>query len=362
MSEHKSNIYDAYMFKYKKFIIALSYTPGLDIQPIIDDMAKTFNFITLKLEGSKMLKSDSIFNYDKLNSEVSKILSENEKNANLNIPGSLPKGILLYGLNFPASKITNPIDLQLHYSASAAMFLKANVDENNFPMYTIDDYNGFKNMLAENKINKYFNIKSVVGMEINDATFEKIIDFFEFKVYGKDYNILSSKSKKENANKELVNPNPTDILEISKKNEIIREDIDTDTTDAALSISADIADYSGKYNTKKKETAKYLYKKMEAKITDKQMEIPWDADLDNNIDTELDTDLDIEGGYISTLNHVSQKNQSNINWRLIQNQMGGHQTQSSIKLKKNANLKKITYSNNLNNLSDLDFELLILQL
>jgi hypothetical protein len=105
MSEHKPNIYDAYMFKYKKFIIALSYTPGLDIQPIVDDMVKTFNFTSIKLEGPKMLKTDSIFNYDKLNNDINKILSENEKNTNLNIPGSLPKGILLYGLNFPTNKI-----------------------------------------------------------------------------------------------------------------------------------------------------------------------------------------------------------------------------------------------------------------
>jgi hypothetical protein len=331
------------MFKYKKFIIALSYTPGLDIHPIVDDMAKTFNFAVVKLEGSKMLKSDSIFNYNKLNSDVSEILSENEKNANLNIPGSLPKGILLYGLNFPTNKITNPIDLQLHYSASTSMFLKANVDENNFPIYTVDDYNGLKNLLSENKISKYLNVKSVVGMEINDATFEKIVDFFEFKVYGKDYNILSSKAKKENTGKELINPNPTNILEISKKNEIIREDIDTDTTDASLSISADIADYSGKYSTKKKETAKYLYKKMEAKITDKEMKTDWDADLNNDSDTELDTKLDteleMEGGGITNTNTNANTNANTF-----------------------TNFKKITYSNNLNNLSDIDVELLISQL
>lgn len=291
MSEQKFNIYDAYMYKYKKFILALSYTPGLDIQPIIDDMAKTFNFITLKLEGPNMLKQDSTFNYDKLNGEIKKILDENQKTLELNIPGSLGKGILIYGLNFPQNKLTTQIDLQLHYSASVSMFLKANTDDFGLPAYTVDDYNKFKDLLAENKINKYFNIKSVVGSELNDSTFEKIIDFFEWKVYGKDYATLSTKAKKENAAlpiKPLVNKDAIDILEVSKKNEVIRDEIDTDITDASLSISADNLDYSGKYHTPIKETARYINKKIEESFTESDMSKEWDSNMeDDSPDEEL---------------------------------------------------------------------------
>lgn len=300
MSESKFNIYDAYMYKYKKFILALSYTPGLDIQPIIDDMAKTFNFITLKLEGPTMLKQDSIFNYEKLNEQIKKILDENQKIVELNIPGSLGKGILLYGLNFPSSKITTPIDLQLHYSASVSMFLKANTDEFGLPQYTVDDYNKFKDILSENKINKYFNIKSVVGFEINDSTFEKIIDFLEWKVYGKDYATLSTKAKKENQNKPLINKDAIDILEVSKKNEVIRDEIDTDTTDASLSITADEADYNGKYHTPIKETARYINKKIEESFTESDLSKEWDSNMDDDSPDEEILIINQNGGSINS--------------------------------------------------------------
>ena len=294
MIGQKANIYDAYLYKYKKFILALSYTPGLDIQPIIDDMSKTFNFVIIKLNGPTNLNVKTVleFDYNKLNIDIEKILEENEKQLNSNIPGMLGKGILLYGLNFPEDKIKTSIDLQLHYSASISMFLKANVDENNIPLYTIDDYNNFKDIMKENKINKYFNIKSVVGSELNDSTFEKLIDFFEYKVYGKDYNIYSTKAQNENASKSLVNPNPTDVLEISKKNEIIKNEIVNDDIDIALSIAADNADYSGEYNTKKKETAKYINKKIEESFTESDMQSDWDSDTDTNTDSDTDTDSD----------------------------------------------------------------------
>ena len=312
MSEQKFNIYDAFMYKYKKFILALSYTPGLDIQPIIDDMAKTFNFITVKLDGPKMLKSDSMFNYDKLNDEINKILEENQKTLDLNIPGIFGKGILIYGLTFPQNKIKTQIDLQLHYSASVSMFLKANTDEENFPLYTVDDYNAFKQLLAENKINKYFNIKSVVGSELNDSTFEKIIDFLEWKVYGKDYATLSTKAKKENAalhleQKPLVNPNAVDILEVSKQNEVIRDEIDKDVTDAALSITADNYDYSGNYNTPKKETSRHINKKIEKSLTESDLSTEWDANMDDDSPDEEILIINQNGGSYNTRLNKSNK-------------------------------------------------------
>jgi hypothetical protein len=296
MFSQKSNIYDAFMYKFKKLIIAFSYTPGLDIQPIIDDMVNTFNFITIKLDGDKMLKPDSYFNYEKLNEEIKKVLDENQKTVELNVPGMFGKGILIYGLNFPQSKINAQIDLQLHYAASVSMFLKANTDDQNIPIYTIDDYNKFKDILADNKVNKYFNIKSSVGSEINDSTFEKIIDFLEWKVYGKDYSLLSTKAKKENAGKKLVNEKPTDVLEISKKNEIIRDEIDKDATDAILSISSDNADYNSKYHTPKKETARYINKKIEDSIQEIDLAEKWDANMEN------DSMYDMEGGYFNLSN------------------------------------------------------------
>jgi hypothetical protein len=300
MSSKKFNIYQAYLYKYKKFIFCLSYTPGLDISAIISDIQKTFNLLTIKLDGSNMLKTDSIFDYDKLNNNIEKILEENNNLFKLNLPGEFGKGILLYGLNFPPNKIKTQIDLQLHISSSLSIFLKTNSDENSIPIYTVDDYNNFKELLKDNKINKYYNIKSSIGSEFNDSIFEKIIDFLEFKVYGKDYNLYSTKAKKENEqnkSQQLVNPNAIDILEVSKHNELIRNQIDDDTTELALSIAADNADYSGKYNNPRKETAYYINKKIAENFTDEDMSTEWDSDSTTDIDNTSDTNnINIQSG------------------------------------------------------------------
>jgi len=118
MSLYKYNIYEAFLYKYKKFIIAFSYTPGFNPQPIINDIKNTFNLVTIKLDGSDMLKSDSIFNYDKLNKDIKELLDKNKMKINDSELGYYGKGILLYGLNFPQDKIDVPIDLQLHFITS----------------------------------------------------------------------------------------------------------------------------------------------------------------------------------------------------------------------------------------------------
>ena len=41
----------------------------------------------------------------------------------------------------------------------------------------MNDYNKFKDLLTDNKINKYYNIKSEPTNELNDSVFNKIIDF-----------------------------------------------------------------------------------------------------------------------------------------------------------------------------------------
>ena len=41
MNTNKYNIYEAYLYRFKKFILAFSYTPGFDIKFLIDDMQHT---------------------------------------------------------------------------------------------------------------------------------------------------------------------------------------------------------------------------------------------------------------------------------------------------------------------------------
>jgi hypothetical protein len=260
------NIYDAYLYRYKKFILAFTYTPGFDIKYVIDDIAKTFNCQIIKLEGDSILKADSKFNYSKLNSDVKKLLSESDFKIKSNLPGYFGQGILIYGLNIPTKNLDFQIDLHLHFSASINMFLKSNSEPDGKKTYTVDDYKKFKDLLAENKIHKYFNQKVDPSSDLNDSVFEKIIDFLEIKVYGKDYEKYSTKLSKErnqkNNLKPLVNPKPNDVLAISQKNQLANDKRDELLTDVILSSVSDIYDTNDKYPTKKSHTNYHIYKKM----------------------------------------------------------------------------------------------------
>jgi hypothetical protein len=302
------NIYDAFLYRYKKFILAFTYTPGFDINYVIDDIAKTFNFRIIKLEGDSILKPESVFNYSKLNSDVNKLLTESDSKIKSSQPGFFGQGILIYGLTLPTTNLDFQIDLQLHLSTTITMFLKYNSDPDGKITYTVDDYNKFKELLAENKIHKYFNLKTDPVPDLNDSVFEKIIDFIEFKVYGKDYEKYATKILKEKSQKNdqllpsLVNPKPTDVLAISEKNQLVNEKRDELLTDAILSSVSDIFDANDKYPTKKSHTNYHIYKSMakniqlsdsESNMSDIDLLIGNDTGSKTNTDTDTDTDLDL---------------------------------------------------------------------
>ena len=205
------NVYEAYLFKFKTFILGMSYTPGANIDDIIDDMKQTFNFHVIKLEGPTFLKSDSVFNYDKLNKDIDVIIEQNKKVSMTTM--TYGTAILIHGLNFPNKLIKPKIDLQLHFSASTNLFLKTN------PTSNLEEYNNFKYILSENRIGKYFNIKSNKSPDINNAVFDKLIDFFEFKVYGKDYNKFSTKSKLKPSDDKKIENKPKQNIETESESE-----------------------------------------------------------------------------------------------------------------------------------------------
>lgn len=191
MSLHNYNIYDAYLYKYKKLILIITYTPGLDISDLITDISQSFNMRTIKLEGPDMIKKDNLeqYNYKKINNDVATILKENDDKLNSIFKGYYGQGILLYGLSFPKSKIEFRADLHLHLSVSQKMFIKLNSGVEG------SLYDSFKDILSQNIINKYYNLKTDMTDEINDTIFYKIIDFIEQKVYGKNYEEYSTKNK-----------------------------------------------------------------------------------------------------------------------------------------------------------------------
>jgi len=265
------NIYDTFLYKYKKFILAFTYTPGFNIDYVIDDIAKTFNFKCLKLDGESMLKPDSQFNYSKLNMDLNNIIAESNLKIKTNSPGFYGQGILIYGLTFPTEKLNFQIDLQLHFSTTISMFLKSNSEPDGKIIYTVDDYNKLKDLIADNKIHKYFNLKIDPAIDLNDAVFDKIIDFIEFKVYGKvNYEKYATKILKEQKSKNdpnlFINPKPVNVFAISEKNELANEKRDELLTDVILSSVSDMYDANDIYPTKKSHTNYQIYKKMAKKI------------------------------------------------------------------------------------------------
>jgi len=204
------NVYEAFLYKNKQFIFALSFTPGLDIKKIINDISLPFNFVLIKLE-----KNNDI-NYTKLNKDVNIILEENELKINSNTPIHHIKGILIYGISFPPKLLQFKIDIHLHISLSKNIYLKYNND---------DLYNHYLKLLDSNIIYKYFNIKDE-DININDLIFDKIIEFIEKNVYGKDYKKLSYVFNKSNSI--ITNNKHSNSESISLSNDYDNKSIDDD--------------------------------------------------------------------------------------------------------------------------------------
>ena len=200
MSLHNYNIYDAFLYKYKKLILIITHTPGLDITDLITDISQNFNMRTINLEGPKIIKKDNLdqYNYKKVNNDVANILKENDDKLKSSFKGYYGQGILLYGLSFPKSKIDFRPDLHLHLSITQKQFIKLNSNVEG------SLYDSFADILSQNIINKYYNLKTDMTDEINDTIFYKIIDFIEKKIYNKNYEEYSTKNKmlKENTQTE----------------------------------------------------------------------------------------------------------------------------------------------------------------
>jgi hypothetical protein len=218
------NIYDAYLYKYKKFILIISYTPGINIDFLIDDISKTFNLKKIKLFE---------MNYDETNNKVNKYLEENEFNINNSLEHYYGIGLLIYGHTFPIDNLKFRPDLQLHISSSLKMFL--NFDKKN----TKEMYDNLTNSLVNNKINKYYNIKHPINIEFNDKIYDKIIDFIMYKVYDKEtYMLYSKKSDKLN----ISNIVPDNNLESSDLIEL--ENLDDSDSDSVSSNLSNLSELS----------------------------------------------------------------------------------------------------------------------
>jgi hypothetical protein len=242
MSLHNYNIYDAYLYKYKQLILIITHTPGLDISDLITDISQSFNMRTIKLEGPNMIKKDNLdqYNYKKVNNDVANILKEKDDKLNSSFKGYYGQGILLYGLSFPKTKIDFRADLHLHLSITQKLFIKLNSDVEG------SLYDSFKDILSQNIINKYYNLKTDMTDEINDTIFHKIIDFIEQKVYGKNYEEYSTKNKmlKENSQSEQTEESKTSSQTDDSKYDTIVDEITDELEEDSIEQILDEVSYN----------------------------------------------------------------------------------------------------------------------
>lgn len=184
----KYNIYEAFLYKFKQFILGITYIPGFDISNIIDDISKTFSLIPIKLNDDFNLDNKNLENFNK---KVNNIIEENNLRIKSNFPIQNIQGILIYGLTLPDKLLSFNINFHLHLSLNKEMYKKLNKNAD------IKEYNNFQKLLENNKIHKYYNIKTELNKKLNNNIFDKIVDFIEFKLYGKDYNIFSTAARKK---------------------------------------------------------------------------------------------------------------------------------------------------------------------
>lgn len=239
------NVYEAFLYKYKKFILTFSYIPGINIDFVVSDIAKTFNMKVVKLSID-----NNEPNYDKLNNEVNKIIDDNNKlieSIHPNVDTNKPyygQGILIYGTSFPQTKLTFKIDRQFHFSLSQTSYLKVN------PKSTIEEYNKLVADMTTNIVNRYFNIKSEITIDTNNDIYNRLIDYFESRVYSKeDYLLYSSKNKKEasktpqtiTTDNNIPEPAVEDIFEDDEENYTKNNNIDNSIESGTECLSIDLS-------------------------------------------------------------------------------------------------------------------------
>ncbi len=236
------NIKDAFLMKNKKFIILISYTPGIELNNFFDLFQKSLNLKLLFLHNDNLYPNNINFiNFNDLTEKIYGELSNIDKIKNIPNLSKNGPAIAIFGLSFPPDKIKFNYDLHIHLSLSKKLFNKS-ITDNDIKNIDPEYYNKSIEFTKDNKINKYFNVKSYDDDDFNqllDNIFDYIIEYWEKSVYGKNYDKLSSKtiqkSKIDESNDSLESERSeeiTDTLEdvTESLNNITETLTDTNTT------------------------------------------------------------------------------------------------------------------------------------
>jgi hypothetical protein len=216
------NVLDVLLMKKKKYIVLFS---GLDFSPveqITNDLAKDFgatvlNFIHLGL-------TDSL---DPVNTRVNDLLAKSSTD---------PKPYFIIGKTFPSDKLKIPVDLHLNLSLHPIAIQKLD------PLKRPELPQMYTESIKTNRVSRYINLKKEYDIaEVENEIFSLIIDDIEKKVYGDQYEKLSSNNKSVSEQSKLsFNPDVPTIQEkkalaTTQAEEEIRDSIDS----AEDSISAE---------------------------------------------------------------------------------------------------------------------------
>ena len=149
------NIKDAFLMKNKKFIIFISYTPGIELDDFFNLFQKNIDLKLIVLSNDNIYPDNFDFiNFNDLTDKIYNELSNIDKIKN--IPNLIKNGpaIAIFGLSFPIDKIKFNYDLHIHLSLSKKLFNKSLID-NDIKNIDPDYYNKSNEFTKDNKINKY---------------------------------------------------------------------------------------------------------------------------------------------------------------------------------------------------------------
>jgi len=224
------NVLDVLLMKKKKYIVLFS---GLDFSPveqITNDLAKDFNATVLNFIHLSL--TDSL---DPINTRVNDLLAKSSTD---------PKPYFIIGKTFPTDKIKVPVDLHFNLSLHPIAIQKLD------PLKRPELPQMYTDSIKTNRVSRYINLKKEYDIsEVENEIFSLIIDDIEKKVYGDQYEQLSSKSKTgpaqtqskpSESSKLSFNPNVPTIQEkkaiaTTQAEEEIKDEIDS----AEDSISAE---------------------------------------------------------------------------------------------------------------------------
>lgn len=166
------NLLEAYIAKHKRLVIMLSYTPGLDMSSIIEDLNRDLGFTVLHMEGKALAQLD----YNPLNMAVRAAMDENEVDNRASII-DVPLKLIVTAPVFMTDKLTWKSDVHFKLAASAKLASRL----------TGNDERGSHTGApppGEARVTRFINIATENWHDVADKIFEKLMSWLDTRMHG----------------------------------------------------------------------------------------------------------------------------------------------------------------------------------